>query len=89
MGKPSEKYGGFLVNESSGWWLMNIIYRICFLMVRQIVIFLSILIVYCGGFYGQQMGKNRKISSDHNWLVVWNHGFFYDFPFSWEFHNPN
>ena len=23
------------------------------------------------------------------WLVVWNHGIFYDFPFSWECHHPN
>ena len=23
------------------------------------------------------------------WLVVWNHGMDYDFPFSWEFHHPN
>ena len=26
---------------------------------------------------------------DFIWLLVWNHGMDYDFPFSWEFHRPN
>ena len=42
-----------------------------------------------GGFNGKLMGKNRNISSDHNWLVVTGTMDFYDFPFSWEFHDPN
>ena len=26
---------------------------------------------------------------NHHWLVVWNHGIWIDFPYSWECHKPN
>jgi hypothetical protein len=44
---------------------------------------MSILIVYCGAFDGQLMGK---IGKSHQIITGWWFGTmeFYDFPFSWE-----